>query len=78
MSIQIFHFEGAMGGNEQFLELEDDGNIIHTISPNYYPAMRGARGGSSTHTVEEAKRLWPQFAKEIDRAVAEMKSRQSN
>jgi hypothetical protein len=69
MTIQIFHFEGSMGGDEETLELEDDGTVIYDRSPNYYAYLRGAKAEVLRLSVTEAKERWPHYAKKIDEAV---------
>jgi hypothetical protein len=78
MAIQIFHFEGTVGGDERTLELGDDGTLICDVSPNYYAAMNGGKGKVVRLSVVEGKKRWPQFAKDIDRAVAELRAREAN
>ena len=81
MSIQIFHFEGSMGGDETFLELVRHrplGDPTYTVSPNYHAALRGAKGGVTTLSVELGKTRWPSFATDIDSAVARLRSQRPN
>lgn len=69
MTIQIFHFEGTMGGDVQTLDLLDDGTLIYDRSPNYYAHKAGAKGEVVRLSVVGAKERWPQFARKIDDAV---------
>jgi hypothetical protein len=70
MTIRIFYFEGAAGDYERWLELEDDGMLTYSTSPNYYAAKSRAEGESRRLSVAEAKKKWPSFAEDIDRALA--------
>jgi len=78
MTIRVFQFLGSDGGYERFLELEDDGTLIYSTSPNRYAAMDGAKGEFTRLSVAEAKERWPQFAEDIDRALAELGGSGSN
>jgi hypothetical protein len=72
MTIRIFYFAGSGGGYERWLELEDDGTLTYSTSPNYYAAKSGAEGEFRRLSVAEAKKEWPAFAGDIDRALAEL------
>lgn len=72
MAIRIFYLEGSGGGSEQELELEDDGTLTYSTSPNYYAAKRGAQPEFRRLSVVEAKKEWPGHAKQIDRAVSQL------
>jgi hypothetical protein len=51
--------------------------MTYTTSPNYWAARKGAKGKSTKLSVAEAKKRWPHFSEEIDRAV-ECLGRRSN
>ena len=54
MTTRIFDFEGSDGGYEQWLELEGDGSLSYSTSPNYYAAKSGAKGEFKRLSVAEA------------------------
>ncbi len=69
MMMRVFYFEGADGSFERWLELEGDGSMTYSASPNRYASMRGAKGEFTKLSVNEAKNRWPQFRTEIRAAV---------
>jgi hypothetical protein len=72
MTIRIFYFEGSGGGSEQWLELEDDGTLNYSTSPNYYADKAGAKPEYRRLSVAEAKKEWPAFAGDIDQALVRL------
>lgn len=72
----IFHFEGTGGGMERTLEVTED-TLIYDESPNYYAALGGEEGKVERLSPTEAKKRFPQFAAEIDEAVATLERRPS-
>lgn len=77
VTIQIFYFEGSDGGFERWLELEDDGSLTYSTSPNYYAAKSGAKREFERLSVAEAKERWPYHAESIDRALARLTTEKS-
>jgi len=73
MSKRIFYFEGSDGGFEQWLEMEEDGRLTYSTSPNRYAYLAGEKGEFAKLSVTEAKERWPQYSKEIDAAAAQVK-----
>jgi hypothetical protein len=72
MAIQVFYFEGSGGGCEQWLELENDGSLTYSTSPNYYAHLHGAKPEFTRLSVREAKKRWPYHVEDIDRALARL------
>jgi hypothetical protein len=73
MRRRIFYFEGSDGGYEQWLELEADGSVTYSTSPNRYAAMSGAKGEFTRMSAVQAKKRWPQFGREIDDAIRRLR-----
>lgn len=78
MTERIFYFEGSDGGFERWLEVEEDGSVIYSTSPNRYAYLGGARGEYLKLSAAEAKARWPQYAEEIDAAAARAETRRSS
>jgi hypothetical protein len=75
MDDRIFYYEGSDGGFERCLEANDDGSLLYWESPNRFAHMGGAKFRSETLSPAEAKKRWPAYSAEIDRAAT---SRRSN
>jgi len=70
LDTRIFYYEGSDGGFERCLEVNDDRTLIYWESPNRYAHLSGEKFRSEMLTPAEAKKRWPHFAQDIDRATS--------
>jgi len=67
-------FERETSTQESWLMMTDDGTLTYHTSPSGWALSRkGPRHGARVPSVDEAKARWPQYASEIDAALAKVK-----
>ena len=67
------------GATEKWLQVNEDETVTYHTEKTGWPMMRGGIKPQDTHyTVEEAKLKWTSYAKDIDVAIAKIRSAKSD
>jgi hypothetical protein len=71
MPVTIFHRERS--SDEEWLEVNDDGTVCHhTENSGWRMTRKGLDKHDDVMSPDRAKALWPQYAADIDRALAQL------
>lgn len=73
----IYQFES--GNTETWIVVNDDGTVTyHKENAGWRMSRRGAEERERVLSADEAKARWPDRAKDIDAAIAELKAKPSD
>lgn len=66
-------YQRENGNTEEWIYVDDDGSVVHrSENAGWVMVRKGTNPRETRYTPEEAKAKWPNFAAQIDAALANL------